>query len=136
MGITLKKSRVYDPPLTLKIVNEKINYNLDNDYLIRESWYYETNALRKNGYLAFDSNGEELGIIFADDDKRHKSFDCAYLLFFKKYTVRHNVGVWRVIKPTDKYFTNTDGYITFNKLENLLSKNGSLTITTKSTFHN
>ena len=134
MGIALKKSKVYDQPLTLKIVNEKMNYDFENDYLI--SGNYKTNEERKNGYLAVDLNGEELGIVFEDDKEKNPYYKCANILFFKKYKERHNVGKWRIIKPIGRvHYTNDKGYIKYITLEEILSKNGSLTVTTKSTFH-
>lgn len=134
MGLNLKKSKVYDPPLTLKIVNEKKNYDFENDYLMSGS--YDTNEERKNGYLALDLNGEELGIVFEDDKEKNSYYKCANILFFKKYKESHNVGKWRIIRPIDRtYYTNTKGYIKYKTLEEILTKDGSLTLTTKSTFH-
>lgn len=134
MGLALKKSKVYDQPFTFKIVNEKMNYDFENDYLTSGS--YETNEERKNGYLAVDLNGEELGIVFEDDKEKNPYYQCANILFFKTYKEKHNVGKWRIIRPIDRaYYTNDKGYISFSTLEEILLKDGSLTVTTKSTFH-
>ncbi len=131
----MKKRRIYDPSLTLKISNKTVIYDLSNDYLIFGS--SGTNKWRKNGYLTYDSNGEELGVVFADDDRRHKSFGCLYLLFFKKYTVKHRVGVWRVIKPVDYVCATTEyGYIEFETLEKKLSEKSYFEVTTQATYHN
>lgn len=128
-------TKVYDPELTIKIVNVKMNYDFENNYFIRGSWYSETGVWRKNGYLAYGTYGEELGVVFEDDKEKNPYYKCANILFFKSYKDNHNVGIWRIIRPTDCRFTNVNGYIPYKNLENELSKNGFLKVTTKSTFH-
>ena len=129
----MKTERIYDPELTLKIVNEKMNYDFNNNTLICGEG--ATNAWRKNGYLAYDMNGEKLGIVFEDDKEKNLYYKCANILFFKQYKTKHNVGTWRIIKPINCFCTNAKGYINFHALEQILSAKGSLSVTTQSTYH-
>ncbi|WP_251611953.1 hypothetical protein [Pumilibacter muris] len=130
----MKNQRIYDSELTLKIVNEKMNYDFDKNNLISGEGI--TNTWRKNGYLAYDMNGEKLGIIFEDDKEKNIYYKCANILFFKPYRVKHNLGIWRIIKPIDySNYTNANGYIDFLTLEQILSEKGSFVVTTKPTYH-
>ncbi len=130
----MKNQRIYDTELTLKIVNEIMNYDFDKNNLI--SGEGTTNTWRKNGYLAYDMNGEKLGIIFEDDKEKNIYYKCANILFFKQYRLKHNVGIWRIIKPIDySNYINANGYINFLTLEQILSEKGSFVVTTKSTYH-
>ena len=50
----------------------------------------------KNGFLAFNSNNEEIGIVFMGDDKRSKSYGYCELCIFKNYKEKY--GEWHRIK--------------------------------------
>ena len=125
--------KIYDPPLTLKIVNKIINYDFEHDYRIER--FSHISEWRKNGYLAYDKNNEELGIIFEDDNPDNPYYKCAHILYFKKYRTKHNLGIWRIIRPIYSHYTlHKNKYILFENLETIL-ENDSVTITTKATYH-
>lgn len=113
-----------DPALTITITNTMCNYDWYQDKLVN----YQTTVTknRKNGYLTCDKTGKEIGIVFMSDDARSKNYGAAEILFFKKHMDKY--GVSRVISLRDSQFK----FLMFDKLQKILEKETSYTVTTAS----
>ena len=69
-----------------------------------------TNAAEKldhvKGYKAFNSANENIGIIFPDNDKRGKSYECCVLHMYPSFRSRY--GTWHIIESNGHYVTWVD----------------------------
>lgn len=111
--------KIQDMPLQITIKNTVVNYDLKCDNLLNRE--YSTTRYRKNGFMLYDSNDRNIGIVFRADDERTARFGNAEILFFKQF--QNEYGSWRVIKVSGKY-------LPYEKLASYLQAHGQLTITT------
>lgn len=112
-------SKIYDMPLQITIKNIIANYDLKKDILLDKE--YSTTRYRKNGFLAYDKDGRNIGIVFQADDERTVRYGNAEILFFKQY--QNEYGSWRVVKILDKY-------LPYSKLVEYLHNNNQICLTT------
>lgn len=103
---------IIDQELKIIIKNQIANYNRNTDRLLYEK--SSVTRYRKNGFLAYDENGKNIGIVFMSDDKRKCYFGNAEILFFNK--LENEFGIWRIIKIKGNY-------LPFEKLEKFLQTN-------------
>lgn len=75
---------------------------------------YADNGPFKTGYLIYDENDINIGIIFKADDPRRKSYGKAEILFDEHFEREYN-RTWHVIK-VNKY------YLEFNDLERIMNE--------------
>lgn len=69
--------------------------NYDEDFTFTgETAYYK----RKYGYKAYNSKGDNVGIVYMTDDKRSPSYEYCELCFYSEYKTRY--GEWH------RFFTN------------------------------
>ena len=108
-----------DNELTIKVINKKVWYNVKFDKLT--DYKQEINRNCKEGYLAYDIYGTNIGIVFMSDDKRTQRYGSAEILFYKKFANQY--GVWRNIKINRQY-------LSYEKLVQTLTKQGEFTLTT------
>lgn len=64
--------------------------NAINDFFTFKSGNYTYK--RKSGFMAYNSKGEHVGIVFMTDDKRTPAYGHCELLFFPEYHTRY--GEW------------------------------------------
>lgn len=103
---------IVDKELKIIIKNQIANYNRNTDSLLYGN--SSVTRYRKNGFLAYDENKNNIGLIFMSDDKRVNRFGNAEILFFNKF--ENEFGVWRIIKIKGSY-------LPFKKLEKFLQTN-------------
>lgn len=115
---------IVDPALTITITNNLCNYDLSKDKLLMHT--SSITKYRKNGYLTFDENGREIGIVYMADDKRANRYLASEILFFKKY--QEEYGTWRVIILEETY----SKYLMYSKLQEILKQRPIYTLTTAS----
>ena len=73
----------------------------------------------KQGFQAFNSNGENVGIVFMCDDKRILAYEHCELCIYSPFHERY--GEWHIIK-------SHGGRIKWNKLCEILSQKSTLTL--------
>ena len=78
-------------------------------------------ARGKVGYLAYDKNNRNIGVVFMSDDKRTTRYGNSELSFYEKD--ESELGSWRTIKMNG-------GYFPFEKLKEILSRQGKYVCTT------
>lgn len=78
-------------------------------------------ARGKVGYLAYDKNNRNVGVVFMSDDKRTARYGNSELCFYEKY--ESELGSWRTIKING-------GYFLFERLKEILSREGKYVCTT------
>lgn len=103
---------IIDKELKIIIKNQIANYNRNTNSLL-----YETSSVtryRKNGFLVYDENDKNIGLVFMSDDERTYRFGNAEILFFNEF--KNELGVWRVIKIKSNY-------LPFKQLEKILQTN-------------
>ncbi len=83
----------------------------DRFYIINKQTYYDN----REGYLIFDDEDRNVGIVFMSDVKGQVAYGHAEIRFFDGY--RREFGVWRRI------FINGDR-LPFTRLQNILEKDG------------
>ena len=103
---------IIDKELKIIIKNQIANYNRIKDRLLYEVSF--VTKYRKNGFLAYDENENNIGIVFMSDDERTSRFGNSEILFLNKF--ENEFGVWRIIKIKGNY-------LPFNKLEKILQTN-------------
>ena len=103
---------IVDKELKIIIKNQIANYNRNTDRLLYE--ISSVTRYRKNGFLAYDENGKNIGLVFMSDDERTYRFGNAEILFFNEF--QNQLGVWRIIKIKGHY-------LPFKNLEKVLQKN-------------
>lgn len=110
---------IIDKELKIIIKNEIANYNHKAGCLLNKESLIAT--YRKNGFLVYDQNGRNIGLVFMSDDTRKFRFGNAEILFFKEF--QQEFGVWRIIKINGNY-------LSFEKLKRILQiKNEYICIT-------
>lgn len=100
--------KIFDRELTITISNRKLRYK------------------GKLGYLTFDEDGRNIGIVYMADDKRKAHYGSAEILFYKDYETEF--GTWRLIKQVDNNLQN----LKYSQLERIIEENQSHTVTTAS----
>lgn len=110
---------IFDEELKILITDKTASYDALTDTLIYDELPVTRN--RKNGYLAYDERGRNIGIVFMSDDKRTARYGNAEILFFKKY--KNEFGVWRVIR-------RHRAFIPYDYLQDVISRYGKYTVTT------
>ena len=93
-----------DPALTIVISNQQVRRG------------------GKIGYLTYDTNGNNIGLVFMSDDERTARYGCAEIMFFSEYHKQY--GYWRVINIGER--------LPFSTLEKILREKESYILTTKS----
>lgn len=78
-------------------------------------------ARGKVGYLAYDKNNRNIGIVFMSDDKRTARYGNSELCFYETY--ESELGSWRTIKING-------GYFPFERLKEILSRQEKYVCTT------
>ena len=111
MNKKIGNKKICDSELRIIITDKIINYDLYSDKIINHE--YKISNLRKNGFLTYDENNREIGLVYMSDNIERNSYGNAEILFFKKY--KNEFGSWRIIKNKDKY-------LPYNSLESHLSK--------------
>lgn len=104
LGLSNKtSSSVFDPSLTVVVTVEK-------------------GVCRgKTGYLAYDEQKRNIGIVYSQDDPRTRRYGKAELSFYEEY--ENEFGAWRIIKRNGEY-------LAYETLQSLLDSRGRVTITT------
>ena len=115
---------IFDPALRITITNKMCSYDLNTDRFLNYTTTVTRN--RKNGYLTYDDQGREIGIVFMSDDTRTKRYGAAEIMFFKKYF--KELGSWRVIILEETY----SKYLMYDKLQKISEEKPSCTLTTAS----
>ncbi|MCL2061455.1 MAG: hypothetical protein FWH03_02405 [Firmicutes bacterium] len=81
---------------------------------------YSTTGRRKTGFLIYDEQNRNIGIVFMSDDERK---DCKYgmseILFDENF--EKEFGTWKIIKINR-------AYLSFDKLKEIMSKNERYTL--------
>lgn len=108
-----------DEKLTLEISNQQASYNQRTSTFSR--MLATVTRYRKNGYMAFDNEGNNICIVYISDDIRATRYGNAEILFFKEYQQQY--GTWRIIKIHGQYLPYSD-------LEEILKRDGKYILTT------
>lgn len=114
--------KIIDPALTITITNTQCGYDLSKDK--RLMYTTSVTRYRKNGYLTYDEEGREIGIVFFSDDTRTARYGAAEIMFFKQYEQEY--GSWRVIQLDETY----SKYLMFDTLKKILESKPSYVVTT------
>lgn len=97
-------------PLDLTITNKYINYDWNSD--VFSDGGGSVGANRKNGFMAYDTKGDCIGLVYKCDDSRLKAYGHAEIMFAKKY--QNSYGRWRIIKVGGQH-------LPYDKLSEILS---------------
>jgi len=104
---------IIDNEKNIIIENKMASYDEKKDYFT-----YNLSSItssRKNGFLVYDINKRNIGIVFMSDDKRTARCGNSEILFYKKY--KQELGTWRIIKINNQY-------LSYEHLEKTLKEKG------------
>ncbi len=76
---------------------------------------YTESGQIKTGYLVYDEEGNNIGIVFRSDDIRKKSYGQSEILFDENFEKRHK-RTYYIIKINKRY-------LPFEELKKVMSKN-------------
>lgn len=110
---------MHDKELKIIISDRKASYDVTDDKL--SSSIVTVTRFRKNGYLTYDMDGNNIGLVFESDDNRTVRYGNAEIVFFKEY--KEEYGTWRIIKIHGQY-------LPYTHLEDILQKDGRYLLTT------
>ena len=105
-------------PIDLIITNNYVNYDWNSNVFSEGGGPVGTN--RKNGFMAYDVNGDFIGLVYMCDDNRSKAYGNSEIMFAKKH--QNFYGRWRIIKIEKQY-------LPFDKLSEILSTRNECNVT-------